>query len=228
TDDFNYKELSALSPIKIMTLINRNLSANNTYSGHYMLSGSVWATANREFLYVLYGGLLGFPFYPDTTRGIDQQKVRDAYIRLSRTNNFLRAYQAQNIAQAFVHAQTNQARSSHTTGDEGNTDWPSYLLPADDVFPSAFRINLLDLTIGTDINNRDIQFKFHGLFSLIFPYLYTDGKGHYDLETTHDENLPEEFGGRPAANRIGTLKKYVKQLLLCQDRRFARSPAWIF
>ncbi|KAI9332927.1 hypothetical protein BD770DRAFT_452272 [Pilaira anomala] len=64
-DDFNYKELSALSPIKIMTIIMRNFTANDTYCGHYMLTGSVWATANREFLHVLYGGVLGFPFHPN-------------------------------------------------------------------------------------------------------------------------------------------------------------------
>ncbi|KAI9329517.1 hypothetical protein BD770DRAFT_454234, partial [Pilaira anomala] len=181
SENFNYKELSALSPIKIMTQIIRNRSAGNTYCGHFQLNGSLWATANREFAHVLYGGVLGLPFFPNTGANIDTDKVRSAFIHLAGLNNFLRVYQTQEVAEAFTQAQNHQANIHQPDEDQGNTYWPSYLLPADDVFPSASTIDLLNLSIETDVNNLDIQFKKHGLFSILFLYLYTEGQGHYDL-----------------------------------------------
>jgi hypothetical protein len=86
-------------------------------------------------------------------------------------------------------------------------NWPSYIMPAEDVFPGASIPELQNLVAGIDINNRDISFTTPQLLVLIFPYLYPNGTGHYSLGTP-PLNIHDNAGGYPKANNLGTLKKY--------------------
>lgn len=71
--------------------------------------------------------------------------------------------------------------------------------------------------------------------SLLFPYLFVNGSGHYsmvsgdlELHDAQDLVIPEERGGVSLARRYHTFNSYIKQQILSVDRRFARDPSFLF
>lgn len=172
---------------------------------------------------MLYSGTIGMPFNEaQISSGINMDKVRNLYFKLANTNAYISAYLATEIADAFLRSHQQQANIIYDEDDENtvtNTDWPSYIMPAHDVFPSASLVDIFSMTVGTDLNNFDVHYSTRGLLSIMFPYLYTTGTGHYNLSSDVDTS---------ASNNIGTLKQYVKALLESKDRRFAQDPNWVF
>lgn len=69
------------------------------------------------------------------------------------------------------------------------------------------------------------------LLVLLFPYLYTNGRGYYSLCRQPSENNPavseEEEGGYAIMNGQDSFTKYAKHRLLLADRRFGHSPKFL-
>lgn len=144
------------------------------------------------------------------------------------TSAALRAYFVDETAVNFTNIHRNNANIVQTTKQQVQHQFPSYIMPAEDVFPKASSHELETLFLGTDINGRNVEFTLTQLLSLMFPYLYPDGVGHYALKYP-DGDIPESLGGPPRSNQcFSTLKKYVKYLLNHADRRFAQDANWIF
>lgn len=72
--------------------------------------------------------------------------------------------------------------------------------------------------------------------SLLFPYLFPNGVGHYSLvskqapDVVDSENhvISEERGGIAVASRFHTFNSFIKTQMLSVDRRFARDPSFLF
>lgn len=169
---------------------------------------------------MLYSGTIGMPFLPNISDNKDTNKVRDIFMKIAATNPYLSVYLTTEIAEEYMRSHQNQANLQHEDiSEKSNMYFPSYVMPAHDVFPSASLVNIFDLSIGTDIRDTDIKYGHKGLMSILFPHLYTDGKKHYNLSDIEDID---------SSNQIGTLKKYAKTLLLSADRRIAKDPNWFF
>lgn len=136
--DFNFKERSALSPIKLMTQMARSRNRACSFVGHYQLSGSIWSRLNQEFSAMLYSGTLSMAFdISRITANIDIPKVRDMFLAIAINNPYAAMYLATEIANAYIEAHRQQAQFTvdHST-DENSRDanFPSYVMPAHDVF----------------------------------------------------------------------------------------------
>lgn len=72
--------------------------------------------------------------------------------------------------------------------------------------------------------------------SLLFPYLFTSGVGHYslvsktatDVQDSDGQIIPEERGGIATASRFNTFNSYIKQQMINVDSRFARDASFLF
>ncbi|KAG1044882.1 hypothetical protein G6F43_011384 [Rhizopus delemar] len=229
TDSYklNYRERSALSPVKIMSQISRN-----TYCGHYQLTGSVWTEHNLEFIHLVHSGAHGLPFERKLMEAIDRQKVMDIFALLKQTNPFLQPYETPFMAAEMQKLYEDKLATHAGQHPKASTSWThNCLMPVDDVHPNAAHLKFDDLILGTDIFEREVNYRdYPGVLCLIFPYLYTNGQGHYSFTSQPKHLLRSEAeGGLAQANRDHeTLASYTKSRILMKDRRFGRCTEFIF
>jgi len=104
-------------------------------------------------------------------------------------------------------------------------------MPLENPHAEAVGHNFADLLIGSDSERQAVRYGHPSLMSLLFPYLFTSGKGHYSMSsvTSETENLEEEYGGVAKATLAKmTLADYAKSRLLMRDRRFGKDPSFLF
>lgn len=191
-----------------MSQVTRKHSSNRTYCGHYEVTGSIWTRHNLEFTQMLYGGSLGIPFIRHMMEGIDQGRVQEVYQQLVETNILLRPYQTAPIAERMQQMFEDAVNSRNRVHPNVNVQWNhQYLLPIADVNPQAGEVGFDDQILGTDVFDNDVNYKDHpAVLALIFPYLFTNGRGYYSFTST-SQSLDERQGGLAQANQDGeTLK----------------------
>lgn len=231
-EELTYRDKGALSPIKIMSSITRPTSTAGANVGFYQLSRAIYTLHNLEFLQMAYAGTLGVTFVRDTTL-IDWDKVQRVFQELIHTNKSLSKYNNQEAWDRmlqFAQKGNKSIMEEINARNPSNARYNEYVMPSEDVAPSASQASLETMVLGQDVNNQRISYSMYGLFAVLFPYLYTNGQGYYsmvDKSTRSEED--EENGGVAIATMAGvTLKQYVKDRLQMADRRFSRDPAWIF
>lgn len=229
--DFTYRDRAALSPIKIMSQITRGFSARKNYCGHYEQTGMTWVEHNIEFVEMLYGGLLGSPLLRGLLRPIQIDNVRALFRILQGINPLLAAYeepavqvqQQHNILQKIVEL-------GQTIPEE--REWAhNYIMNTEEVDPVAAQQRLDNLLLGTDDMGEEVSFRHYpAVMALIFPYLFTEGRGYYSLcgPPENDERTEAEGGYADANRNRVSLTQYVKQLILSSDRRFGRCTEFLF
>ncbi|KAI9273457.1 hypothetical protein EDC94DRAFT_580417 [Helicostylum pulchrum] len=160
----NYRELSILSPIKLMTQIKRKGALSTGRIGHYEVKGSVFTTHNYEFAEMAYAGVLGLFFQKGEIAGINKHSVKQAYAALQNTHPLLGGYSLQELTNSLV--------SYHVTHNRDYVD-----------VCEGFRNNMLnphseatghefaDLIIGSDV----------GRHAVWYGHLYTTCTGHYSM-----------------------------------------------
>ncbi|KAL0582512.1 hypothetical protein ABG067_007617, partial [Albugo candida] len=224
----NYRELSMLSPVKIMSQITRKGSISRGILGHYSVGGSMWSEHNYEFAQMLYSGSLGLTYSREKKGSvkINMAKVRGVYNRLKKINPLVRDFELPEVMESLMeyHMVTNEKRFP---------GWNmNMLMPVGDVPATASGVALNNLVIGRDlVNNSDIYFSHPALMALCFPWLFTTGSGHYSMcSVPRDYSGPSEReGGIARATLEGeTLKGFAKRYLNLADRRFARDPLFLF
>lgn len=119
-------------------------------------------------------------------------------------------------------------------GEQPNTNeqaWAhSYIFRPNEVDPAEADHQLGDLLLGIEVQTNDeIDYKTmpDGL-ALIFPYLFTSGRGYYSLAPPDDQTLTEQQGGYADANGMMTVSKWTKFLILSADRRFGRCTVFLY
>ncbi|KAG1038428.1 hypothetical protein G6F43_012689 [Rhizopus delemar] len=233
-ENLNYREKTVLSPVRLMTQITRKSTLYNGVIGHYEMRGAVFTTPSYEFAEMAYGGTLGLFYQRDDPAKINKDKVVAAYSALQRTHPLIARYQLPKLTYELVNYHIIQNKK-HVGVEEGWTN--NILFSNDDINPQATDVEFNDLLIGRDMRGNMVKYSHPSLLALVFPYLYTDCKGHYSLVTldgrdTTDNNpllLPEERGGAASATIRGeTMVDYTKSRLMLKDRRFAMDPSFIF
>lgn len=224
----NYRELSILSPIKLMTQITRKGTLSTGRIGHYELKGSMFTTHNYEFAEMAYGGTLGLFFQKGEIAGINKGRVRHAYGALQCTHPLLARYKLQELTNSLVnyHVRNNRDYVGISGGFRNNM-----LMPVENPHPEAAGHNFADLVIGTDAERQAVRYGHPSLLALLFPYLYTTCTGHYSMcgPKPEIEGLEEYQGGLSKATEAKmTLGEYAKSRLLMRDRRFGKDPSFIF
>lgn len=146
TLDMNYRELSMLSPIKLMSNIVRKRTVTNARIGHYELSGSIYLRHNYEFPEVAYGGMNGLQFQRDDHNlNIDMERIRRVFLLLQQTHYVLQSYTLpQNMEQVIqYHIREN---NQHV---RVNNNWRDYMMMTDEgVNPMAAEIDMAGLIMG--------------------------------------------------------------------------------
>lgn len=228
--DLNYHERGAVAPLKLMNKMTRMKSANRAYCGQYQVSGALWTERNLDFSDMLYGGTLGMPYNKDYQERIDPDRVQTVFGHLCTLNPRLNIYTG--VEMQALYARFTLAKVAKRGDPLPVNSWPmNYLMHISDVTPNTSQAPLDDLVIGS-VREYDVKFSEHpDLLVLLFPYLYTNGRGYYSLcspPPAEDRERSENEGGYAVANMQCTLTKYAKQRLLLADRRFGRSPEYLF
>ncbi|KAI9364545.1 hypothetical protein BD770DRAFT_417754 [Pilaira anomala] len=234
TKDLNYREKSALSPIKLMSQITRRSTLRHGRIGHYEVKGTMYATHNYEFAELCYGGTLGLFFQRGDPTNIRKSKVLDAYRALQRVHPLLARYNLPKLTYSLVNYHISENKK-HVGIDKGWVN--NVLFSKDDVNPQASDVEFKDLIIGEDGVGKMIRYSHPSLLALLFPHLYTTCTGHYSMVplNTYDYKfrqnafaLAEDQGGVSDAtmNEDG-LASYAKTRLIMKDRRFARDPSFL-
>lgn len=233
-ENLNYREKTVLSPVRLMSQITRKSTLYNGIIGHYEMRGAVFTTPSYEFAEMAYGGTLGLFYQRGDPAKINKDKVVAAYSALQRTHPLIARYQLPKLTYELVNYHIIQNKK-HVGVAEGWTN--NILFSNDDINPQATDVEFNDLLIGRDMRGNMVKYSHPSLLALVFPYLYTDCKGHYSLVTldgrdTTDNDpllLPEERGGAASATIRGeTMVDYTKSRLMLKDRRFAMDPSFIF
>lgn len=225
---FSYRERSALSPIKLMSQVTQGTSRVRNYCGHYEQTGTIWTGHNLEFTQMLYGGMMGSPIISGIMQPIDQAKVQRVARVLQEMNSRLAAYDE---LQVRADTERHALRKIYQLGETRPNEqaWlHNYALNIESEDPLAGNVNLDDLIIGVDDRSNDVHYRdISHVLVLIFPYLFTQDVGYYSL---HNEpiDVTEAEGGYAVANRHLTVSVYTKLLIQSADRRFGRSPEFLF
>lgn len=225
----NYRELSILSPIKLMTQITRKGTLGKAARiGHYEVNGTMFTTHNFEYAEMAYGGSLGLFFQKGEIAGINKQRISLAYAALQQTHPLLARYNLQKLTCNLVNYHINHNRE-YIGVSEGFRN--SMLLPLEDTHAEAVGHDVQDLIIGSEVDKKvSVRYGEPALLALLFPHLYTNCTGHYSM--THKNERPElqeNQGGVSEATLAGmTLGDYSKSRLLMRDRRFAKDPSFLF
>ncbi|KAI8635865.1 hypothetical protein BD408DRAFT_125582 [Parasitella parasitica] len=245
TKQLNYRELSMLSPIKLMSKMTRKKSGFHGRLGHYELSGDVYIKFNYEFASMLYQGSSSLFFIDNANRlAINMQVVRAAWKELTDQNPLLKQYRLPHIESALVkhHVSTYPERvglRDNTHGEYSDyinrdNNWENKMArPLADGTAGIAEDGeeFLRLLIGSDTNNIKVTYSHPLLLCLLFPYLFTNGKGFYSLKKRSEKLFQHSYIPKEtdlaSYNNI-TLREFSKMLLLGKDRRFAKDPSFIF
>lgn len=160
---------------------------------------------------------------------INQNKVRRLFTILQSINPLLRRY---NLAE---NREENQRNILHAivrlnqTVPNNNAWIHNYIMSIDNTDPIAAQHTMDDLILGLDTNNNQLSFQGEpAMLALIFPYLFTRGRGYYSLSSPQVNPANELEGGYALANSYFTISKYTKQLILSRDRRFVKCIKFLF
>lgn len=83
-----YRERSCLSTIKIMSQATRKTNADQSYCGHYKITGNVCVVCDLENTVIMsYGSTLGVPFLNNIMENIDIEKVESVHDDWLRMHN---------------------------------------------------------------------------------------------------------------------------------------------
>ncbi|ORE01076.1 hypothetical protein BCV72DRAFT_323163, partial [Rhizopus microsporus var. microsporus] len=175
----------------------------------------------------MYAGVLGIPYMKGLQRHVNYDRVRQIFDDLCEMNPRLNAYRQDDMQRLY--AKFSLSKMARTGEPIPRDSWPvNYLMPIADLPPRMAEIPLEDLPIG-NLQDFDVKLRDHPDFLvLLFPYLYTNGRGYYSLCSDPRDGKSEAEGGYAMANQYQTFSKYVKQRLLLADRRFGRCPEFIF
>ncbi|KAL0135159.1 hypothetical protein V8B55DRAFT_1601498 [Mucor lusitanicus] len=161
------------------------------------------------------------------SKNLDWKKVQNAFRKLEKTNNALRKYDnptmMAKLKDIVGNAQKSKVIEVHSKNPT-TSKYSEYILPSDDVAPSAGKVTFDSKVAGQDVGREMIKY-------ILFPHLYTNGQGYYSMvnRSKITDNVTEAEGGIAVATMAGqTLKEYAKNRLLIADRRFARDHSWIF
>ncbi|KAI8326799.1 hypothetical protein EDC96DRAFT_429602, partial [Choanephora cucurbitarum] len=223
----NYRERSTISPIKIMSRITRCRSNVRSYCGHYEQSRTTWTEHNLEFLQMLYGGVNGTPLMREESQSINFENVRHVFQLLRTVNPLLSRYD--DVSMDFQQEQFALRKISSRNIDLPGHVWThNYLMPVEDVDPVEGTTTLNDLPLGVDVRDTEIRYGEElAALALIFPYLFTNGRGYYSL-CKGTARADEENGGMAEANGLMTIGAYAKRLIHLADRRFGSSVEFLF
>lgn len=76
-----------------------------------------------------------------------------------------------------------------------------------------------------------IRYSHPFLICLLFPYLFTNGRGFYSLKKESKKLFKHAYVPKEhelmSYNDI-TIRQFAKMLLLCKDRRFTKDPSFLF
>lgn len=181
-----------------------------------------------------YGGTLGLFYQRGNPAKINKDKVIAAYSALQRKHPLIARYQHPKLDYELVNYHIVQNKN-HVGVEEGRTN--NVLFSNEDINPQDTDVEFNDLVIGRDMRGNMVKYSHPSLLAMVFPYLFTDCKGHYSLVTlgdrdTTDNNplgLPEERGGVAFATVRGeTIVDYTKSRLMLKDRRFSMDLSFIF
>ncbi|ORE00858.1 hypothetical protein BCV72DRAFT_324387 [Rhizopus microsporus var. microsporus] len=188
----------------------------------------MWTEHNLEFGEIVYGGTLGMPYIKNLDRVVNTNKVRNCLRSLCdlipRINQYL------NDEMRDLYRQVNLKKLIKSGEILNDESWPAnYIMPIDDLPPNAGEQEFQDVLLGA-LGDTDVRFRDHAdILVLLFPYLYGNGCGYYTFAAKDASNdKPESEGGYAIANKYETLGKYAKHRLLLADRRFGRSPEYLF
>lgn len=180
-----------------------------------------------------YGGMLGILYERGSEKkNVDINKVKMAFDELCNYNQMLSRYNSRQKLEQVVEFHIRESNQHFRVNDH----WKNHILmPPDSVDPNASEHEFYELIIGHDGSNV-IRMNYPALMSLLFPYLFANGTGHYSLIDKHSkplvdtngEIIPEERGGNADASRWLTLTAYLKLQLMNKDRRFGYDPSFLF
>lgn len=173
----NYREKSALAPVKLYSQITRKTVPNKGRIGHYEMTGSIMGRMhNYEFAEMAYGGTLSLFFQRGEPDLVNKKKVQDAYKTLQNVNPLLARYKLPKLTYSLVNYHVTENRKHIGSA----VDWKNNALFAmEDTNPQATDAEFNDLLIGEDNNGKAINYSHRSsLLAPIFPYLFTTGTGH--------------------------------------------------
>lgn len=107
----------------------------------------------------------------------------------------------------------------------------NYIMSLSDVDPREGEVEMDTLVLSVDAaGDREIHYQDDpsSILTLIFPYLYTNGRGYFSLCNWNRDNVGEDINGMADANVYLTVAAYVKQLIHMADRRFGRCVEFLF
>lgn len=233
----NYRELSVLSPIKLYSQITRKSTLYSGRIGHFEMKGTFSKAPNFEFAEMAYGGMLSIFYQRGDSGSFNKKKVTVAFNALRKKHPLLARYELPNLTYALVNYHFVQQGQKYIGTNDNN--WKNNALFAmDDTNPQATDVVFNDLIIGENEQGKAVTYSHPAIMALIFPYLFTECKGHYSMVSRRTPEffkregiyaIPEEHGGAAKATLDGEiLASYARTRLLCRDRRFARDPLFLF
>ncbi|CAO3657236.1 unnamed protein product [Mucor hiemalis] len=180
---------------------------------------------------MLYGGLGGSPLIRGIMQPINIERVQTLFRLLQELNPNLQRYNNTHIQQEL---QNVVLKKLERLGEQPNLKeeaWAhSYIFNPNEVDPMQGDHPLGDLLLGVESETNDeIDYKaMPNILVLLYPYLFTSGRGYYSLASPDDRTLTEEQGGYADANAFLTVSKWVNSLILSADRRFGRCTDFLY
>lgn len=179
---------------------------------------------------MMYGGLNGSPLMRNVMQDIDADRVRRSFQLLQRLNPRLMEYQDINIENVQMR---NALRKLQELGQVPVQErmWEhNYIVPLSDVDPREGEVEMHTLVLGIDTaEDREIRYQDNSsILTLVFPYLYTKGRGYFSLCSWNRDNVGKDINGMADENAYLTVAAYVKRLIHMADRRFGRCVEFLF
>lgn len=143
--ELNYREISMLSPVKLLTQMTRKRTLTNGKIGHQEIKGSIYMKHSFEFANVVFGGMLGLNFRRGIPQHVKMYKVRRAFEDLQHTHPLL-AYcdyteDMANIVEYHIRKNNQHIRVNDHWRDQ-------ILMPSEGINPNAANVPLNNLMVG--------------------------------------------------------------------------------
>lgn len=214
-----------LSPVYLHCSLGRN-SGSNSYSEYRSIIGTMGYSINFRAL-ALYSGIIGAYLQPINSNHISNEEIFN--------NTLSQAATWLSLNNPYLHNYTNILNQRSTTDP-----FPTAThIPNDDTAPPVNQGDIIvpNINLPNEVHNEDFHYSrlmagfVHNndnlslpistydpnLEPLLFPHLFPDGKGHYhDMKKYAQSN----------ENRLETLGKYAKHMILLNDPRFRLDHYW--
>ena len=218
-----------LSPIYLHCSLGRNSGSTNTYSEYCSIVGTMGYSVNFRAL-ALYSGVIGAYLQPLNPNHASNEEIFDdtlsqAATWLSSHNPYLRNYANALNQRSAINRTGPFPIATHIPNDDTappvnprDIIVPTTNLP-DEVHNEDFHYSRLmaGFVCNNDNNKLPISIYDPNLEPLLFPHLFPDGKGHF-------HNMREY--AQANENRLETLGKYAKHMILLNDPRFRLDHYW--